>query len=94
MAKPITLYCAPHLNGNEPKDFVEAGRKLYQQAVQLRETLNMDVSQCLHGRNYQHLSEAQARQCRQIDIMKIEMIHKWLDEIEQVAIALNHKGVH
>lgn len=63
----MALNARPNLNGNTPEDFTRAGRAVLSAVLDLREALKTARTDCLHGRNYQTVPEAEAAQKADLD---------------------------
>ena len=92
MAKPISLDCLPHINGNTAEDFAQAARALFETAGRLQDITARQVTECTHGRNYQHLDAHTARKARERDRIKLEQLIHWVENIQQFALALDQRA--
>jgi hypothetical protein len=79
----------PHLNGNTPESFVDAGLQLHTIAIGAKEGTRMALAEITHGRNYQHHYPKGHRlepinSARSEDLARIAKIIDALDDLEAI----------
>lgn len=75
----------PHINGNSPESFQDAGWKLHNIAIKSREQINKAIGEITHGRNYQHLTSDAVNVSRSEDLDRIGKIQDALNDLEAIA---------
>lgn len=70
-ASTVGLNARPHINGNTAGDFRGAALDVENLLAIAERVLGGVAGEIAHGRNYQHMSPADARRAREIDIMRI-----------------------
>ena len=79
----------PHLNGNRPADFQDAGQNLYTIATDAEMAIRSAVSDIFNGRNYQHYTtQTGANVAREQDLLKIKAIYAALSDLQDIALEL------
>ena len=82
----------PGLNGNDPKDFRDAGIKLAEIAADAEQAIKDAACGVFHGRNYQHWSISAAQDARKSDIERLRDIVSALNDLEALGIELFEAG--
>lgn len=85
----MILWMRPHINGNEPIDFIKASRRLHD-AVNALEDAMQDARALNHGRNYQHLDAQDSHGKRILDRTTIEVLERMIAEFRKFAVELNN----
>jgi hypothetical protein len=86
-----TINSRPGLNGNSPKDYVEAAGILLDAAATVEAALRA-MTEILHGRNYQHVrGDFDALDARNQDVLAARAV---LDHeaIRQLALAIHQQS--
>ena len=81
----------PHLNGNSPESFLDAGDKLLTVASVAKTSMREALCEITNGRNYQ-LSE-DARSARSEDLARIAKINAALDDLKAMAVEIYDAGL-
>ena len=80
----------PNLNGNSPKSFQDAGKKLHDAANVARHSMREALYQVIHGRNYQLSQDAASDRAE--DMARIAKITAALNDLEAMAMEIYDLG--
>ena len=88
----MTVHAKPNLNGDSPETFKANARRVYGAASSLMDALQQARAECLHGRNYQHLSPTAGDNLmpeRDLDLLRLDHLLTAVIMAEQLAVDLN-----
>jgi hypothetical protein len=83
----------PHLNGNSPESFQDAGWKLHTIAKTAKTSMRDALCEITHGRNYQGVPCLTAKTARDADLARIAKINDALNDLEAMAQEIYEAGL-